>query len=333
MDADENNVPANLHPDLAQEKPNAGYPERIDHKRLWNVRQHLLWLLETTWDEVGWTLGRVKNAAQLQAAVKPWQARIEQEEHVVKSLLRLSESPATGTLLDRQRKQQGKLHSSVLSAHDQIGKCWESLERFMQIPSMDLPDAERNVICDAIRMRARKLAQAGAEYIALTNEEKDLEQLIRNGEAYFARKEFARFCRSQRYRLNPVNVANALAGLPFIGCRQSVKRCRKWPADGSGGLSYQIFQILRRIVQANTRRPDLIKDAERWLRSRRAAESSGVSELQLHWYYLRRSIKTALDQNTSRPQLPAAISREYWRRKSHPSAIDRAFAEEEQILR
>jgi len=191
---------------------------------------------------------------------------------------------------------------------------------------------EQEVICDAIRVRAQTLSRAGEDCIALRDQEKAMDDLIRDGEANFSRTEFLRFCRSKRYRLTPFNVANALAGLPFIGCRHSAKRCRKWPEDSSG-LSYGIFRILQRIVRANVRRADLSRNTEKWLRSRRpGGERFAIADLRENWYYLRRSISAVLEQSTSRAQLPAAISREYWQRKSTPSAIDRAFAEEERIV-
>ena len=309
-----------------------GYPERIDDETLRGAREHLVWLVETTWDEVGSNLRGIRTPAHVRPVFKAWEKRVEQEVHVVKMLLRSTERTATSQLLNRQRKQQGDLHKGALRTHEWIGKCWESLERFMQIPALELPLAEQNVIRDAINERARTLAHAGEEYLAIQDREQDLDRLVKDGEAYFARVEFVRFCRSNRYRLTPLNVANALAGLPFVGWRRSAKRCQKWPAAGVGGLSYQIFEIIRRIVQASTRRSALITDAENWLRSRRSTESSGISDLQQNWYYLRRSIKAALDDRTSRSQLPSLISQEYWRRKSNPSPVDWAFAEEERIV-
>jgi hypothetical protein len=201
----------------------------------------------------------------------------------------------------------------------------------MVIPVADLTSGEREVILDAINERARVLARAGSEYIALRDKEKASEELLRDGEAYFARAEFLRFCKSKRYRLIPLNVANALAGLPFIGCRHSVRRCRRFQGEVTGGLSYEIFNITRRIAQVNVRRSNLIRDAEIWLRRRRSPKSFGISDLRQNWYYFRRAIRTVLDQGTSRALLPSAISKEYWRRKSNPTAIDRAFAEEEHI--
>jgi hypothetical protein len=333
MNLDDINVPKKIFAGLESEgrKVQRGYPERVKRNRLWGVRQHLLVLLETSWDEVGCVLPRVRTMAQLKIALEPWRERVDQEDHVIKALLRTGESPATSKLLHRQRKQQGKLHNRFLDANESVGKCWDSLERFMLIPVNNLSSAEQVVILDAINERARVLARAGAECIALRDQEKASEELLKDGEAYFARAEFLRFCKSKRYRLIPLNLANALAGLPFIGCRHSIKRCRRFHGEVTGGLRYQVFNIINRIVQVNVRRSNLIRDAEMWLRKRRSPKSFGISELRQNWYYFRLAVRAVLHQGTSSALLPSAISKEYWRHKSNPTAVDRAFAEEERI--
>jgi len=337
MQADDINMAEKIMAGLSSHSPKRprGFPEQIDDGRLWGVRQHLRGLLETTWDEVGSLLLRVRTMTDLVQVLKPWEKRVEREEHAVKALLRSSEARANSRLLCRQRKQSGELHTRFLDAHTWIAKCWDSLERFLVIPTEGMTSAEQSVICDAIYERARTLARAGVECLALRNQESDLDELIRDGEAYFARTEFLRFCRAKRYTLNPLNVANALAGLPFIGCRHSIKRCRKWP-EGTGGLSYGIYCILERIVSANVRRSDLIKDADKLLEANRpigkAWKAFAIADLRKNRYYLRRSISAALDQGIGRARLAGVISKEYWKRKSNPSALDRAFAEDESIV-
>ena len=133
--------------------------------------------------------------------------------------------------------------------------------------------------------------------------------------------------------LTPLDVANALAGLPFIGWRRSADRCRKWKEEPEG-LSFGIFRILLRIVRANVRRSDLMRDADKFLEAKSPIGNKfALADLRENRYYLRRSIAAVLEQGTKRVDLAAAISREYWKRKSHPTAVDRAFAEEERIVK
>lgn len=333
MELDDFNMAEKILSALDERKPVRGFPTKIDKDRLWNMRQHLRFLLETTWDEVGCRFRTVRKIGDLRVVMKPWEKRIEQEEHVVRALLWNGERPATSRSLYRQRKQLGKLHDRFMSATSWIDQCRDVLERFMVIPAQQLSPAEQGVIRDAIYERARKLAHAGEECIVLRDQEKEMEGLIKDGEAYFARNELFDFCLSKRYRLTPLNLANALAGLPFMGWRRSADRCRKWKED-PGGLSFEIFRILLRIVRANVRRSDLMRDADEFLEAKRSTGNKfALADLREHRYYLRRSIAAVLEQGTKRADLAAAISREYWKRKSNPSAVDRAFAGEERIVK
>ncbi|MGP0021257.1 MAG: hypothetical protein ACLPHP_21995 [Candidatus Sulfotelmatobacter sp.] len=333
MELDDFNVAEKILSTLDERQPLRGYPTQIDKDRLWNMRQHLRFLLETTWDEVGCRFQTVRKMGDLRDVMKPWEKRIEQEEHVVRALLWNSERPATSRSLYRQRKQLGELHDRYLSAMEWIDECRDSLERFMVIPGQHLSLAEQDVIRDEIYERARKLAHAGEECIALRDQENELEVLIKDGEAYFARNELLDFCLSKRYRLTPLDIANALAGLPFICWRRSADRCRKWKGEPEG-LSFGIFRILLRVVKANVRRSDLMRDADKFLEAKRPTGNKfALADLRENRYYLRRSIAAVLEQGMRRADLAAAISREYWKRKSHPTAVDRAFAEEEKIVK
>ncbi len=333
MELDDFNLAEKILSALDEHKPLRGYPSQIDKDRLWNMRQHLRFFLETTWDEVGCRFQTFRKMADLRAVMKPWEKRIEQEEHVVRALLWNGERPATSRSLYRQRKQLGKLRDRYMSAIELIDQCRDFLERFMVIPAQHLSLAEQDVIRDAICERARKLAHAGEECIALREQEKELEILIKDGEAYFARNELFDFYRSKRYRLTPLDVANALAGLPFIGWRRSADRCRKWKEEPEG-ISFGIFRILLRIVRANVRRSDLMRDADKFIEAKSPIGNKfALADLRENRYYLRRSIAAVLEQGTKRVDLTAAISREYWKRKSHPTAVDRAFAEEERIVK
>jgi len=95
MDTDDINVPDEILAAVNADKRKRprGYPVQLDDDDLLDVRQHLRWLLETTWDQVGSLLPTVRTMAQLQHALKGWEKRVEQEEYVIKALLRSSERP------------------------------------------------------------------------------------------------------------------------------------------------------------------------------------------------------------------------------------------------
>jgi hypothetical protein len=321
-------------------RPRVGRPESVDDATLEDSRNHLVWLLEISWGEVGWNLRTVKTAADVRCALQAWDQEPYRSRYVVETLLRFSERAATAKALNERRRRLGKLNETVRNAHESLEKCWESFERAIRVPATQLSQGEQEVLDDEIKKRAQTLAHAGAEYLDLRDRRENLERLLRDGEAYFARGELVRFCKSRRYRINPLNTANALAGLPFLGWRQSAKRCRKWKCPGADGMAYQAFKIIYRIVNSCTQRSELIKYAEQWLRARRGGahrmnwswKSHAISELRWNWYYLRRSIQTVLNAKPHPGALPYMITSGYLRRTARRSAVDVFFEEDERIV-
>jgi hypothetical protein len=312
-------------------KPHRGRPIAIDDGRLWNMRDQLVFMFGNSWHDVGGNLRWIKKPADVIEALAVWK---NDDQYVVKCLLRPSSTPASPKWLTVTRRKLGDLNRALYDASDAREKCRQSLETAERALSANLSDGEKAVVQDQVTKRTEKFAHADAEYSAIADRQKKMQELLLDGQASFAREEFLRFCKSNRYRLRPLNMANALAGLPHIGWRQSAKRCKKSAAPGADGLSLQVFGTIQSILRSCTRRSDLIGHAERWLRTQKSTKSLGVSELQAKWFYLRWSIKTVLEASPRVPtrDLPFAIAREYWKRLRQPSNVDRLFEEEERIV-
>jgi hypothetical protein len=312
------------------EKPSRGPKEDIDEEDLLTARNHLVWLLETTWMDVGDKLSAIKTPADVLAAIQIWGER--SHEYVVQALLRPASRPATGRSLKKTRRRIGELNVIRNNAWEYREKCRQSLEVAKRALSPELSEGEKLVVDEQIAKRVEEFAQAEARHQIATRRQTEMEQVRQEGETYFARAEFVDFCRSGRYRLRPLNIANAFAGLPFIGWRRSVERCRDIEAAGANGGSLQIFDTITRIIRSCARRSELVKHAERWLKDQGKTDSYGVTDLQEHWFYLRWAMKTVLEAKIRTRDLPFAIAREYDRRKTHPSNVDLLFAEEERII-
>ncbi len=321
-----------------QEKPKTqpGRPIAIDDGRLFGARDHLLWLFEETWPDVGERLPWIKKPADVLDAIRVWDhPNLSTGNHyIAKCLLRSSSIPVTQKWLSSRRLELGKLNTAVRSAYDTREKCRQDLDTAERAMSDQLSDSDKAAVLDQVSRRGQKLSDAKTEYDTLERQQRELQELLLDGEASFARDEFAQFRLSERYRLTPINIANALAGLPYIVWRQSMTRCKKHPSTHGEGQSIQIFRTIERIVRFCVRRSDLAGHAEIYLRDRRTKKSLGASELRRKWYYLRWSIKTVLDANprVSTRNLPFAITREYWRRTNRPSNVDALFEEEERIV-
>jgi len=322
---------------LGQESPKhqPGRPVAIGDESLWGARDHLVWLFEETWADVGERLPWIKKPSDVLDAIRVWDnPNLSTGNHyIVKCLLRPSSIPATQKWLNKKRFELGKLNIAVRDKYETKEKCREALDKANRALSDQLSDRDKAAVLDQISRRGQKLSDAQTEFDFQEKQQREVQELLFDGEASFARSEFARFCASDRYRITPMNIANALAGLPHIGWRQSATRCKRHPSTYGEGQSIQIFRTIENIVRSFVRRGDLAGHAEQYLRDKKTKKSLGVSELRKKWYYLRWSIKTVLDADPRVPTrtLQFAITREYWKRTARPSNVDQLFEEEERM--
>ncbi len=310
-----------------------GPKSRIEsNDQLWADRDHLLGLLETYWHEIGGKLPKVKTAADVLSATQFLEKY--SQAYLVQTLLRQDSSPADGRLLHKLRRQIGEMNKSRLAAWNAVQRWQLDLEAATNLGNRELTEHERVLVEGAKAKRTAQLDHAKEELAAVSKKQKDAELRLQEGETYFARKEFANFCRSRRYTLNPLNTANALAGLPKLGWRRSIERCQERKPTSANGGSIQILNSIRRIVRTCTRKSEMVKHAEHSLRHAPIVKSEayGVSELRKDWFYLQWAIRTALEAKVRTRDLPFAITQEYWKRKDTVSAVDRFLAEGESIV-
>src|SRR5262249_34693377 len=132
------------------------------------------------------------------------------------------------------------------------------------------------------------------------------------------------------YTVNPVNLANAMAGLPNMVWRQSMKRCQKLEKPAEYGFGYWTFKLIERVNNKASRRTflsvlkiDLKKQPKRNFAAR---------EMRKNWYSLQGAIKEVLPQRMHPSKVPYRIMAEYQRRTLSRTAVDLLFEEEEQLI-
>ncbi len=314
-------------------KPRRGPKVRIDnYDQLWGDRDQLLGQLENNWHNVGGKLASIKKPSDV---VEVFSVLAKSNPaYVVRILLRPTSRPADGTLLQKTRNQVGELNATRMSAWEHKEKCRRALEAAENVANRDLSERDRILVEEAKAKRAGELAQADKELASATNKHADAEKLLADGETYFARKEVIDFCRSGRYMLNPLNTANALAGLPRVGWRRSIALCQSQQPLGANGGTIQIFNSILRTVRSCVRRSQLVKHAEHWLKHAPVvpSESYGVSALRDNWFYLRWAIRSTLEAKVRTRDLSFSIAQEYWKRKENASPVERLLAQDESII-
>ena len=330
-----NNVAENIFPhhrDTDQKTAKRpGRTKGIDDGYLVSARNSLIGLLEGAWGEIGLALGKVQTAADVRTAFLALESE-PNPPYIITALLRESEAPANAKRLRMVNIRSAKLNEMLSDTERTRQQSLAALEAANRVDISNLPIAERNLVLEEQNKRKTDFDSIDLEYRAMRQLRAELDESIRNAHAYFARAEFARFCRHGRYAFTPLNVANAMAGLPCIGYRQSVKRCRQWNLESGSGGGYQVFLAIRTITNSRKRGVKLTEHAGQWLRTKRKPETNTLRELREKWYYLRRAIESVVKSKPHPRVLPYKVTTEYYRRLKHRTSIDLLFEEGERII-
>lgn len=143
-------------------------------------------------------------------------------------------------------------------------------------------------------------------------------------QAYFAQKEVAKFCLSQRQH-SPLAFANATAGLPLIGCAQSMRRCIKLQEDdrlarsndnSRFAISYLSGSLVRHLQKrvASDADASFKRDfAEKWLRNCHSDLKQSLRDLRSNRAALLDAVELGYTSKHDANEYPYIIAGEYLR--------------------
>ncbi len=137
-------------------------------------------------------------------------------------------------------------------ADDAMGKCNEAAtalqQHFSTPPEQELIETECvDRYIHLIRMQ-KKLR-------SLEEQANVVDVQLRDMEATFSQTELLKCLTSKRYAVEPLSIANALAGLPIMGCRQSHYRCSAMPYESESHLSYRLLCSINEIWRKRPTKP------------------------------------------------------------------------------
>ena len=265
------------------------------------TRNRLVGLLETTWCDVGFGLQRIRegNITDIKKAKRILQPTLRVwEEHrdcaAIDLLLRTTHAETDTRALRRMQVRLYELKNNVPGLVERQTRSLEALrdiKHFIaaieslqnqseraQHPPEPSPD-QLEEIRNEQKTRELALGLAEEEYAALRTQVSSLETSLKDGYAYAAWSELLDFCtdKDKRYALTPLNLACALAGVPFLKWRHSLVRCLKWEIEDFGRGPYATFRTICLIVNSCPPKGKLLPHAEKWLREKRRTESSACA--------------------------------------------------------
>ncbi len=220
------------------------------------------------------------------------------------------------------------------SAHEKLEASRQSTECARAALKQVKSTSDKDEIGTLCEQRERELAKATAKQHECDLLLDALRDDLKLQEADFAQSELLKFILSERHRLTPLNFANAMAGLPFIGWRQSDKRCsgHKLTPKSSHGIVYQRFLIVAGVVaQPASSTDEVVQKMRAHLLDKATHKDFAYEELRDYWYYLKCAIESLYVKNPHSGAMPYLIFAEYQRRAATRSALDLLLEEENRL--
>jgi hypothetical protein len=226
-------------------------------------RDELVGLLSAMWADIGWELLHAKTTTDIRHALLPLKgdSRHSRMDH----FLRESSSKATAAEVRESAAASSSKHARRIGAQIRCDVLRKDFDE-VQLAHSQATAEQLTAIEPILRKRRADYESAEVELKTAENEENDAESKLADQEAGFAQRELLKFMRSAKYAHNPLNLANAMAGIRchtsdamrvYAGCWQSYARCSKlecaiWPT-----YQFQRFEIIKSIWNRRHRYPQL----------------------------------------------------------------------------
>ena len=299
-----------------------GMPSAFTDEQLWNRRDQLIQTFEASWGRVGRELPRVKRAEDIAAIFRPLQQGYISD--IISVYCRPSSQPASQKRLREIRCELRKQTKPWLDAEKTKSQALEQL----QIADAAIVKGNRRPLDRARKARRKEAARAMGEYRTLDGSRRKLESQIREFEPSLARHELFRFVKSKRYEINAENLANATAGVPYMGWRQSMRRCKKRKSLIANGGAIQVFKAIRYLVGIAVDKDEksLVAHFRRQIPSLPSRYKLPKTEFADKWLYLERAIRQACRSKPHPKFIHFEITERYFAQLRSFSMQDRALA-------
>lgn len=282
---------------------------------------------------------RKENITSLKIKMSNTKAEIRRKELLQKE----TEQRNCASLEDELKSLRSELEGIEIETsteNNHIGKVEERLRA--------ATPEKRKLVNTAYAQRKAELDAANQQVSELNAEYNKLEGILSDQQADFCQRELLKFIRGKRYSHTPRKLANAIAGLPVISCRQSATRCAKIPYTWKPDYSFfefaeetwrgripsqskpeQILDLFRNAIAALPRTL-LGQPAEDGTRKR--FDNYFRSDLCGKWLYLKQAIQDALRAYTHPDQVPYLITARFKENVAKPrTAVDELLAAQEKL--
>ena len=332
----------------------------IEDQYLSGNRDALVDMLACWWAEVGWQLTRTATTREkLREALEPLKEHFHR--HLLSRLLLPGSDRATADEIRDQRRLYGETIGNMYDADEKERKCRDLVQEAESAVSQVSPEY-REAVEKQLSKRKAEWEAAKKEVNSSRQAQQAQQEKLDRMEASYAQDELLMFIDKRfikgRYARNPLNLANAMAGLPFsqgvpfLGVWQSYARCSKlpctlWPHHrfmvfetieslwkGSQKSGFAVVEFFRQGIRALPKTVPLKTPQSLALGVEHAKSENLVrSYLVDNWKYLRLAIISSLESPPAEAErMPYIIGTNFAKIQRNPkTAVDLVLAAAEKI--
>lgn len=172
-----------------------------------------------------------------------------------------------------------------------------------------------------------------------------LQEQFLNQEAYYCKAELLKFINSGDYTMGPRQLANALAGLPYLTCRRSAERCSRLRSSVGMAFNYELFRFIQLRWNRRMSRGDVplvswfkqeILKLPKTIRGEKPKDKQKNAlrlRLATDWFFLRRAIEDVQALKNDRVPQVYFIAQRFIQESLNPSnPTDKFLANRERFI-
>jgi len=303
----------------------------IPDSHLHGWRDDFLWPFEHNWGHIGYGLLQATETAHIRDVFLslPESAR---------SRFLLFTRPYSKIAKTLQQRRKGKLYGAVTKlarfACDVEDKARNSVNVAVQALRAAQGTSQQQAMEHEHEVRSRLFKQTEQRRIELDQLQRALSEELADEAVGFAQSELLDFLLDRRYELTPINLANAMAGLPHMAWRQSFKRCMRWEHPNfANSVVYREFKVISAGLRADVKAGSQAERMRLYLQRKKVDKETRdpVKELKQKWFYLKNAIEQVQAENHPPQLLPFRVMDEYQRRFSGHTSVDEILAQEARL--
>jgi hypothetical protein len=277
-------------------------------------RDALVNILSSWWPDIGWQLTTAKTREALRQTLEP--VKDHPDRQVLDRLLRPTNATAEAREIREKRLQLGRAVTCMHDARTQRDQCINACREIEWAMSQARPEQIEFAQREFSKRRAA-CQEAQTQSRAANAAEKLRENELFDQEAAFAQDELLTFIKKGKYALHPLNLANAMAGLPFavdvpfLGVWQSHARCSGLECAGWPSFRYQVFEQIESMWERSKSSslspieffrqqikvlPKTVWQTHPTIGSQKV-DNYVRTYLSENWWYLQRAIEKSLQSN------------------------------------